>query len=64
MELENILLQIGSIYSGSFVNGNRDGSGEIVYMDGTIIVGNFKEGNLVGEANITYQDGSKAKINY
>ena len=52
------------IYNGKFINGKKDGYGEIIYNDGLIIKGWFSNDLMNGQIEVIYDNGNKQKGYY
>lgn len=49
----------GSVYTGQFVNGQREGKGKMAYSNNNLYEGQFKGNKLQGEGAMTYANGDK-----
>lgn len=49
----------GSVYTGQFFNGQREGKGKMVYSNNNVYEGQFKGNKLHGEGTMTYANGDK-----
>lgn len=52
------------IYNGKFINGKKDGYGEIIYNDGLIIKGWFSNDLMNGQIEVIFDNGNKQKGYY
>ena len=57
MEKECLNLIRISIYEGDFIDGEKTGSGKMIFDDGTIYEGNFSKGEFNGKGKITWKNG-------
>ncbi len=46
-----------NIYEGDFVNGEKTGSGKIIFNDETVFEGNFNKGEIKGKGKMTWKNG-------
>ena len=49
----------GAVYTGQFVNGNREGSGKLVFPNNNVYEGQFSRNRINGEGTMTYSNGDK-----
>ncbi|MBX2891313.1 MAG: caspase family protein [Saprospiraceae bacterium] len=49
----------GTVYTGQFVNGNREGRGTLVFANNNVYEGQFSRNRINGEGSMTYSNGDK-----
>ena len=49
----------GSVYTGQFVNGQREGKGKMAFANSNIYEGQFAQNKMQGEGTMTYSNGDK-----
>ncbi|MBV6440475.1 MAG: peptidase C14 caspase catalytic subunit p20 [Haliscomenobacteraceae bacterium CHB4] len=49
----------GAVYTGQFVNGNREGKGKLIFPNNNIYDGQFSRNRINGEGTMTYSNGDR-----
>ena len=49
----------GAVYTGQFVNGNREGKGKLVFPNNNVYEGQFSRNRINGEGMMTYSNGDR-----
>lgn len=49
----------GTVYTGQFVNGNREGKGKLVFANNNVYEGQFSRNRMNGEGTMTYSNGDR-----
>src|SRR5690606_5928821 len=49
----------GAVYTGQFVNGNREGKGKLIFPNNNVYDGQFSRNRINGEGSMSYSNGDR-----